>query len=82
MITGLRLSSSIEMKWRKDMHKPYGALKKADDAIVVDSTNLNIEEEYGHLSNPCICVPGSKHLLSHCLLLSTMHSGITSHFVR
>ena len=27
-----------------DMNKPYGALKKADDAIVVDSTNLTQEQ--------------------------------------
>lgn len=28
----------------RDSHRPMGALKKADDAIVVDSTNLTIEE--------------------------------------
>lgn len=27
-----------------DMHKPVGALKKADDAIVIDSTKLTIDE--------------------------------------
>ena len=27
-----------------DMNKPYGALKKADDAILVDSTNLTQKE--------------------------------------
>ena len=32
------------MRDYNDMHKPSGALKKADDAIVVDSTNLSIEE--------------------------------------
>lgn len=35
---------NVKMRDYNDMHKPYGALKKADDAIVVDSTNLNIEE--------------------------------------
>ena len=35
---------NVKMRDYNDMHKPYGALKKADDAIVVDSTNLSIEE--------------------------------------
>ena len=32
------------MRDYNDMHKKVGALKKADDAILVDSTNLTIEE--------------------------------------
>ena len=35
---------NVKMRDYNYMHKPYGALKKADDAIVVDSTNLSIEE--------------------------------------
>lgn len=35
---------NVKMRDYNDMHKTYGALKKADDAIVVDSTNLSIEE--------------------------------------
>ena len=32
------------MRDYNDMHKKIGALKKADDAIVVDSTNLTIDQ--------------------------------------
>lgn len=35
---------NVKMRDYNDMHKPYGALKKADDAIVIDSSNLTIEE--------------------------------------
>lgn len=35
---------NVKMRDYNDMHKPYGALKKADDAIIVDSSNLSIEE--------------------------------------
>lgn len=35
---------NVKMRDYNDIHKPYGALKKADDAIVVDSTDLTIEE--------------------------------------
>lgn len=35
---------NVKMRDYNDKHKPYGALKKADDAIVVDSTNLSIKE--------------------------------------
>ena len=35
---------NVKMRDYNDMHKPYGALKKADDAIVLDSTDLTIEE--------------------------------------
>ena len=35
-----------DMKKRdyNDMHKPMGALKVAEDAIIVDTTNLSIDE--------------------------------------
>ncbi len=42
---------NVKMRDYNDMHKPYGALKKADDAIVVDSTNLNIEEVVEKIKN-------------------------------
>ena len=32
------------MRDYNDMHKKVGALKKAEDAIIIDSTNLTIEE--------------------------------------
>ena len=35
---------NVKMRDYNDMHKKVGALKKADDAIVVDSTNLTIED--------------------------------------
>lgn len=35
---------NVKMRDYNDMHKKFGALKKAEDAIVVDSTNLTIEE--------------------------------------
>lgn len=35
---------NVKMRDYNDIHKPYGALKKADDAIVVDSSNLTIDE--------------------------------------
>lgn len=35
---------NVKMRDYNDMHKKFGALKKADNAIVVDSTNLTIEE--------------------------------------
>lgn len=35
---------NVKMRDYNDMHKKFGALKKADDAIVIDSTNLTIEE--------------------------------------
>lgn len=35
---------NVKMRDYNDMNKPYGALKKAEDAIVIDSTNLTIEE--------------------------------------
>lgn len=35
---------AIKARDYNDMHKPIGALKIADDAIVVDTTNMTIEE--------------------------------------
>lgn len=35
---------NVKMRDYNDMHKPYGALKKAEDSIVIDSSNLTIEE--------------------------------------
>lgn len=37
---------SIKKRDENDMHKEMGALKIADDAVVVDSTDLSIEEVY------------------------------------
>lgn len=35
---------NVKMRDYNDMHKKFGALKRADDAIVVDSSNLTIDE--------------------------------------
>ncbi len=35
---------NVKMRDYNDMHKKFGALKKAKDAIVIDSTNLKIDE--------------------------------------
>ena len=35
---------NVRMRDYNDMHKKFGALKRADDAIVVDSSNLTIDE--------------------------------------
>jgi cytidylate kinase len=35
---------NVKMRDYNDMHKKVGALKKADDAIVIDSSNLTIDE--------------------------------------
>mgnify|MGYP004646854639 CR=1 FL=1 len=35
---------NVKMRDYNDMHKKVGALKKAEDAIVIDSSNLSIEE--------------------------------------
>ena len=37
---------SLNKRDYNDMHKPVGALKVAEDAVVVDTTNLGIEEVY------------------------------------
>lgn len=42
---------NVKMRDYNDMNKPYGALKKADDAIVVDSSNLTIEEVVEKVKN-------------------------------
>ena len=35
---------NVKMRDYNDMHKKVGALKKADDSVVIDSTELSIEE--------------------------------------
>ena len=42
---------NVKMRDYNDMHKKFGALKKADNAIVVDSTNLTIEEVVEKVKN-------------------------------
>lgn len=42
---------NVKMRDYNDMHKKFGALKKAEDAIVVDSTNLTIDEVVEKIKN-------------------------------
>ena len=42
---------NVKMRDYNDMHKKVGALKKADDAIVVDSTNLTIDQVVEKIKN-------------------------------
>ena len=39
------------MRDYNDMHKKVGALKKADDTIIVDSTNLTIDQVVEKIKN-------------------------------
>ena len=40
----LEVLENVRMRDYNDMHKKIGALKKADDAVVIDTTNLTIDE--------------------------------------
>ena len=44
MLTYEEVLENVKMRDYNDMHKKVGALKKADDAVVIDSTELSIEE--------------------------------------
>ena len=43
-ITYEEVLENVKMRDYNDMHKKVGALKKADDVVVIDSTELSIEE--------------------------------------
>ena len=43
-ITYEEVLENVRARDYNDMHKPVGALKKADDAVVLDSTKLSIDE--------------------------------------
>ena len=40
----LLIDQDMKKRDYNDMHKPMGALKVAEDAIIVDTTNLSIDE--------------------------------------
>lgn len=42
---------NVKMRDYNDIHKKVGALKKADDAILIDSTNLSIDEVVEKVKN-------------------------------
>ena len=50
-ITYEEVLQNVKMRDYNDKHKKFGALKKADDAIVLDSTDLTIEEVVEKIKN-------------------------------
>ena len=42
---------NVKMRDYNDMHKKVGALKKADDAIIIDSTSLTIDQVVENIKN-------------------------------
>ena len=42
---------NVRMRDYNDMHKEYGALKKTEDSIVIDSTNLTVDEVVDTIKN-------------------------------
>lgn len=50
-ITYEEVLENVKMRDYNDMNKPYGALKKAEGAIVIDSTDLTIEEVVEKIKN-------------------------------
>ena len=42
---------SMKQRDSDDFHRPYGALKQAEDAIYVDSTNMSIDEVVSEIIN-------------------------------
>lgn len=42
---------NVRMRDYNDMHKEYGALKKTEDSIVIDSTNLTVDEVVNKIKN-------------------------------
>lgn len=50
-ITYEEVLENVKMRDYNDMNKPFGALKKAEGAIVIDSTNLTIEEVVEKIKN-------------------------------
>lgn len=42
---------NVRMRDYNDMHKEYGALKKTEDSIVIDSTNLTVDEVVDRIKN-------------------------------
>ena len=44
---------NVRMRDYNDMNKKMGALKKADDAIIIDSTDLTIDEVVEKIISLC-----------------------------
>lgn len=50
-ITYEEVLENVKMRDYNDMHKKFGALKKAEDAIVIDTSNLTIDEVVEKIKN-------------------------------
>lgn len=48
-----KIKADIEERDYRDMHREHSPLKKAEDAILVDSSEMNVEEVIEHII--CIC---------------------------
>ena len=49
-----QIKEEIEHRDYLDMNKGFGALKKADDAIVLDTSDMSIEEVVSFLYNKAL----------------------------
>lgn len=49
-----QIKKEIEERDYRDMHKEYGALKKAEDAIELDTTNMTIDEVVNFIYNKAL----------------------------
>ena len=58
---------NIKTRDKNDMEKEIGALKKADDAVYIDSTNMNIEE----VTNKVLEIINEKVLLFFIISIRT-----------
>ena len=50
----VQIEKEIEERDYRDMHKEYGALKKAKDAIELDTTNMTIDEVVSFIYNKAL----------------------------
>ena len=48
-----KIKADIEERDYRDMHREHSPLRQAEDAILVDTSNMNIDEVIEHII--CIC---------------------------
>ena len=69
---------NVKMRDYNDMHKKVGALKKAEDAIVVDSTNLTIDQVVEKVKNiiMSLCIErGTKLEMKKQIIMASGNKG-------
>ena len=69
---------NVKMRDYNDMHKKIGALKKAEDAIVVDSTNLTIDQVVEKVKNiiMSLCIErGTKLEMKKQIIMASGNKG-------